>query len=393
VASAQGGTFDNIAVSGSLNVTYTGTDTDNLNVGGVIGIGDSVAISGSNSKVSLTVTGPGYSTSAGGIAGYITQSTVTDSHTTTGDITVSAPSGTGQYDVYQAFAGGLVGYSGNSSKITLSSSKGQSITSNNSAYPYAGGLVGYNYGLYQPSPEPPDPPVPPSNGSTITQSYSTNTVTATATNNGIPYAGGLAGYNSGGDATTGFSLIRDCYAWGDVTAATGGQYAWAGGVSGAVAANAILERCYGTGNVKATSDNGVLPYPQPGIDEGSAAGGVVGYTYNYYYNASPAGQTYVMNSVGLNGLVTANGANSDLEAHRVVGHNGDDPYASTITDNLGYTSMSLIPPPTQLDPTLDGTDTVQYPAQSVYEGIGWTFGTIWVMDTVSGYPKLVGVAL
>ena len=401
-------TFTGISVSGTITASsasdYTYSSGNDFSVGGVVGYAYSGSISGSTSGAAITANSPtipsfaggivgrgtnslaiedcegsgaissngrNNNTSGGGIAGYITQTTVTDSYTTAGNITVTGQSGSGEYDVYQVFGGGLVGYAGSASAIQHCYATGQTVTTQNAAYPYAGGLVGYNYGALR-------YPNPPDNGSAILRSYSTNTVIANATDNGIPYAGGLAGYNSAAG-----SLIQDCYAWGDVSATTAGTDAWAGGVAGAEAAGATLERTYATGNITATAGSGALPYPQTGIDPGAAAGGVVGYAYNYYESQI----TTVQDSVGLNRAVTASGSSDDNWAHRVVGHNGAG-YLATITDNLGSTAMVLTPEPTPLDPILDGRDVTPPVDREVFEGLGWNFNTIWYMDTTSGYPEL-----
>jgi hypothetical protein len=421
---AANSTFTGIKASGSITASaempYDYTTGNDFSVGSVVGYAAGGSISGSKSNAEITANssqiasfaggivgrgangltitncegigdvssnGENNNTSAGGIAGYITQTTVTNSYAAIGDITVTAPSGSGQYDVYQVFAGGLVGYSGNASAISRSHAIDQNVVTENAAYPYAGGLVGYNYGVLVFSNQKGyargildfDAPAQPNNGSIITRSYSTNTVAANATDNGIPYAGGLAGYNSASA-----SLIQDCYAWGDVSATTGGEYAWAGGVAGAVAAGATLERSYATGDVTVTAGGGALPYPQPYIDAGASAGGVVGYIYNYYYDEGQT--TIVRTSFGLNDTVTADGSTADNWAHRVVGHNGTSPYDATITDNFGNEDMVL--DPSAPDSVLDGRDTSPHPRELDFTGLGWDFNATWYMNVASGYPEL-----
>jgi hypothetical protein len=376
---ANAGSVNGAGSSASINAQSPNTISY---AGGLIGNGSNgLTIINVVGTASVSSGGGNSNTSAGGIAGYVTQTSISNSNTSAGAITVSAPSGSGAYDYFQVFAGGLVGYAGLTSSITLCYSTRQEVIADNAAYPYSGGLVGYNYGILA-------YPAPPNQGSTITRSYSTNTVVADASDNGIPYAGGIAGYNSASG-----SLIQDCYAWGDVSADTGGQDSWAGGLTGAVAAGATVDRCYATGNVIATAGSGALPYTQTGIDTGAAAGGVVGYSYNYY----DAQTTTIQNSAGLNGAVTATGSSGNGPdgtpagnwAHRVDGHNG--PTTATLTNNLGNIRM-VLNPFTGLVADLDGTDTDQYPAQSVFETtLGWNFSTIWQMNATSGYPQLQGL--
>ena len=159
-------------------------------VGGLIGRGDLVTIDRSTGVGTIKGSGPGYNSSAGGIAGYITQSTITYSGTDECHITLYAASGNFELNLWQAYAGGLVGYSANGSKIEKCSTIYGSV-SVFAPYPYAGGLVGYNYGVF-------NYPNPPNNGSKILRSESNNEVEAISqgASGGLPYAGGLVGYSA-----------------------------------------------------------------------------------------------------------------------------------------------------------------------------------------------------
>ena len=132
------------------------------------------------------------------------------------------------------YAGGLVGYNDGGS-ITNSYATGNvsataTATSTSSRFAaYAGGLVGYNY-----------------RGS-ITNSYATGNVSATSSRSSA-YAGGLVGYNDGGS-------ITNSYATGNVSATSTSSYsgsnAYAGGLVG-YNSGSILNS-YATGDVSATS--------------------------------------------------------------------------------------------------------------------------------------------
>jgi len=376
--------INSVNASGSFTVQYTGgaAKTNSLDGGGIAGNADRTGFNNCAGTASVTVNVPngGYSAGGWGITGYMTRSNISDSHTTGGDITVSVLTASGNYN--QAYAGGLAGYSGSKSLVDHCYSTGQTVTVNNTAYPYAGGLVGYNYGepVFEPT------PVPPPNGIAIERSWSANTVIAAATDNGLPYAGGLAAYNAGVN-----SLIRNCYATGNVTASSGGQYAWAGGVAGCVAANAALLYTYATGNVTATAGSGTLPYSQPVTNPGAAAAGIVGYTYNYFGTGNV---TSLENSVGLNSAVSAGGSSAVNAAHRVAGHNGyaatppDTQYDSLISNNAGNAAMSLSPAPSSPDPALDGGASTAAPPQSFYQStLGWNFTSVWQMNGTI-YPTL-----
>jgi hypothetical protein len=319
--------------------------------------------------------GQGHNTSAGGIAGYVTNGSKITKCTSAGRISLYAiGAGSTPDELYMIYAGGLLGYAGNGSLTTQSSASGEVVAQ--APYPYAGGLVGYNYGNLDGS-----------QGSTIKQCFATGNVTANGNNpvptrpSGLPYAGGLAGYNSGELAT-----IMDSYATGTVLANTGIGFAWAGGVVGANANDGTVIRCYATGAVSAKAGSGDLPYPQPQTDPGAISGGIVG--YNYFTIT-----TLVMNCVALNGNVSATGTPPD--AYRVVGRNGNGTITPKLTNNYANSSLTLTPTHSPLENTPTGRDggdvatTPQLPDQSFYENtLGWNFGSVWQMTGSNVYPTL-----
>jgi hypothetical protein len=269
-----------------------------------------------------------------------------------------------------AYGGGLLGYAGN--ETATSQSKASGNVTVQAPYPYAGGLVGYNYGT-----------LGGAGGSTISQCYTTGAVSADATTSsvpGLPYAGGLAGYNSSKG-----SVIEDCYTTGLVSAKTTTGFAWAGGVVGANANNAAVNRTYSNGDVTATAGEGALPSPQPQTSEGALAGGIAG--YNYY-----TADTAITASFALTKEVTAIHDDPLLEAaYRVVGRNGNpgDP-VPLLDDNSGSESMDLIPTHTPVsDPAgLDGADCLTRPDQEDYEDAGWNFSNVWGITAPYTYPYL-----
>jgi hypothetical protein len=418
--SATDTTFNRIAINGTLNlewnVAYTdygtgflyagGVSGDNSNVtitnssnsaaidvitttqgsssytGGLIGRGDIVVMENCSASGDINAEGPGYNTSAGGAAGYVTQTKISGTHTT-GSVTLAGTTTdfTG-YNFWQVYAGGLAGYSGYSSIINKCSSTAGIVTSF-APYPYSGGLVGYNYGVSR-YPDPTD------SGSEISQCFADKTVNAVSQSStadafgGLPDAGGLVGYNSIIN-----SKVENCYARGDVAAITDGQYAWAGGLAGANANNSVISKCYATGTVDVTTGSLSLPsgYDQPGANPGAAGGGIAGINY-YTVN------TIVEFCAALNKLIEGSADPTVYLLHRVVGDLGTDvtpPIGlGTLNDNIAFDGIVVEPiwvPSFGLD-NMDGEDTVSKPAQSVYQNLlHWNFSTIWTMGT-DGYPVL-----
>jgi hypothetical protein len=346
--------------------------------GGVAGYAEGTNIYTSVNTADVTGNGPGYNTSAGGIAGYIVASRVRDS-SASGIINATAESTIFGYDAsWQAYAGGLVGYVGGS-EAAPSAVERNYATGNVTTYapfPYAGGLVGYLYGYN-------DFSNPAKNGSAVRQSYATGAVTATVQTDtadsisDIPYAGGLVGYSSVVEST-----IADSYATGDVLATTDGTYAWAGGVIGGNANDAVVTRTYSTSNVKSVA--GTLPplYAPQYADAGPAAGGIAG--FNYY-----TAKTTVSYSVALNNIVNGNQSDTQNVVHRVAGSIGNDAaHTGTLTDNLANENMTVGDNwESEIGQNLrDGANTASQPAQSVYADLGWDFRSVW---TISGsYPIL-----
>jgi hypothetical protein len=391
--------------------TAVNADTTNnpVYVGGVLGKGLTVTITGNTSYAVVTGNGPGYNTSAGGIAGYIQQSTVATS-SAFGEVTLGAAWESGSYDYWQVYAGGLVGYSGGTDSGTsgggsvIDHSHACGAVSANAPYPYAGGLVGYNYGYNDFSGTPAEYAkfvaaggvTVTYNGSKITESYATGNVQATATANGLPYAGGLAGYSSIPTVDTNARApnIENCYAKGNVIATSGGKYAWAGGLIGANAQGSIVSKTYAIGTVDVKVGTNDLPYSQPGINPGAAGGGIAG--VNYYVDATSTLQPRVEFSVGLNALIYGTSADTSVAPYllqRVVGDLGqNDPlYLGKLDDNYGNNAMSILPTWNQdirLD-GLDGDSATAQPAQSFYSStpLNWNFSSIWTMDP-TGYPAL-----
>ena len=141
--------------------------------------------------------------------------------------------------------------------------------------------------------------------------------------NGLPYAGGLTGYNSG-DKTT----IENCYAAGVVYAETEGSYGWAGGITGANANHALVSKCYSISAVEVKVGTGALPFNQPGVSEGACGGGIAGYSYF-------TSDTKIESCAALGPSVDGTAENGIFALHRVVGRNGDDYVTPILSNNTG----------------------------------------------------------
>jgi hypothetical protein len=390
----NGSSFLNTTVGASTSVDAQTTNNP-VYVGGVLGKGNNITITNSTSDALVFGEGPGYNTSAGGVAGYIVNSMVTHS-SASGDVTLGASWGGTTDTLWMIYTGGLVGYSGGDdgggSEITSSSATGNVTAS--SPYPYAGGLVGYNYGFNTFSSAEAEMRyyryrdtsgiTATTNGGKIIRSYATGNAAGTAAtgSNGLPYVGGLAGYSSIGAASG--SNIENCYATGNATAVTTGQYSWAGGLLGANAQNSIITTSYATGNVSVTVGDQALPYPQPGISVGAAGGGIAG--VNYY-----TAPTLIQNCVALNTLITGTVTTGKTPylLHRIAGDLGATGYTGTLNDNYANREM-VVSPVWNTDFGLDGLDGVDVdakPPQNVFVGLGWDFSNVWIMGA-NGYPAL-----
>jgi hypothetical protein len=375
---ARNSLFSNVTVSGRVNATGQTQGTP-VYVGGVVGAAIGTNIDDSWTSAEISGEGPGYNTSAGGVAGYITGSRVRNSYAV-GRVNLRGTSVDFGYSYsWQVYAGGLVGYAGGSnagpSLVYHSYATGEVYAF--APYPYAGGLVGYLYGYN-------DFVNPAKNGSTVSRSYAigivrAETQTDTAHNIAdIPYAGGLVGYSSVADST-----IVDSYATGDAYAVTKGTYAWAGGIVGGNANNAVVLRTYATGYVESVTGDLPSLYPPAYADAGPAAGGIAG--FNYYTAA-----TSVSRSVALNDEVYGtNGAARQAVVHRVVGSLGSGAGIGTLNTNYAFIEMIVSEFWAQdigLD-RVDGANTVAVPPQSLYENtLHWDFVDVWQLTGT--YPTL-----
>jgi hypothetical protein len=336
--------------------------------GGILGYAaGSLALSACSVTGDIIAKAEGHNSSAGGIVGYILG---------TSNSTVSLCAASGNVSLTPAtdrlamfYCGGVVGYAGSGSAGTGDAGQSGAIVEKSrytggtvyckNAYPYAGGVIGYNY-----------------TGSTVRECYAEGTVTAEGTN--LPYAGGVAGYISA------MAKVENSYSRSAVNALSTSKQALAGGIAGAIAKPSLLSKCYAAGAVSAringSSEAGMGG--SLGVPAAANAGGISG----SIYFANPK----VEKSAALNSSVagTDTGSGGTLRVYRIGGLSEleGSPVAE---NNIAWRAMPVTGgavndkgPDGQ-----DGEDCDAKPAQSAYAALGWDFAAVWKMGG-DGYPQL-----
>jgi hypothetical protein len=357
------GYLDNSRMEGIVSsLAVRARSSGSVYAGGLVGYALGSEISRCHATGNIDASGLGHNTSAGGVGGYLRKTTVSDC-SATGDVRLEAIppedySNAMDY-LYMIYAGGLLGYTGDGSDTRRSYATGSVYAE--SPYPYAGGLVGYNYGDLSGTTE----------GAVIEQCYATGDVVASAVRGGLPYAGGLAGY------TSQKGKLLDSYAVGNVEARSGGRLAWAGGIAGSCANSAVVSRCYARGSVRAQTGPEDLPFGgQPGIADGALAGGIAAYVY---WEAPGT----VENCAALNTSIEAFCApGGETGVHRIAGR--VDEFA-VVRNNIAAPGIAYIAAP-NADEVLDGTGLAASPGEKDYRDLDWDFDGVWEMD--NSYPVL-----
>jgi hypothetical protein len=339
--------------------------------GGILGYASgTITVSGCDSSGNVIVKAGSHNSSAGGIVGYIlgtNDSTVT-SCTASGNISLTPATGR-EESLLMFYCGGVVGYAGNGTAdmgdtarsgalIEKSRYTGGTVYCEN-AYPYAGGVIGYNY-----------------TGSEVKQSSASGTVTAKGSR--LPYAGGVAGYISGA------AKVENCYATAAVNATATSKQALAGGVAGATAKPSLLSKCYATGAVTATIDgSGTTDMGGSlGVPSAANAGGISG---SLYYANPRVEKSAALNSA-VKGIDTGSGG--DFKVYRIGGVSSIDGGTPELSNNIAWQDMPVTGG-TVTDKGEEGQDGADYaaqPVQSDFVELGWDFDTIWEME--GGYPTL-----
>jgi hypothetical protein len=357
---AEGATILNLTVTGTINASGSGM----VFAGGIVGRGEKTNISSCVSGADIAVEAHGHNSSAGGIAGLMTDHSAIADCDATGKITLQS----GKNEGLMLYAGGIAGYQG------LAGSSGDgfggcviercsfagSVTTTG-GYPYAGGIVGYNYV-----------------GSQLRESYAVGPEgSVRAIGEVIPYAGGVSGYNSRS------ALIENCYSDIGVSAEASSKQALAGGISGANAAGSAISKCYALGALAATVDGsgdddsgGSI-----GVPAAASAGGIAG----AQYVDAPS----LKNCVALNRKIEGRGSGAAYNVHRIAGPgtSGDLTWEANIAYVAEITKGGDPANPSSEPNGHDGRTCEAKPAQSSYEALGWDFASVWEMGD-SGYPVL-----
>ncbi|MDR2081499.1 MAG: hypothetical protein LBP54_06385 [Campylobacteraceae bacterium] len=178
-------------------------------------------------------------------------------------------------------------------------------------------------------------------------------------------AGGIAGTIQGAPfgISAGFASISDSYTTGTVA----GAASWVGGIAGNAQRWALINNCYASGNISATS----------------SVGGIAG---RVYYSSN------ITNNAAINSMVTGTYAGSSYVG-AVEGENFGATYANTIENNFALNTINVQGGSAR-------KTIIDFQAQQTYSdeinddglgGLGWKFGgndtNPWQMSE-NGYPKL-----
>jgi hypothetical protein len=315
--------------------------------GGLVGYALGSEISRCHTTGAISVSALGHNSSAGGVGGYLRKTAVSDC-SATGNVRLEAVPpedySNAMDHLYMIYVGGLVGYTGDGSNTRRSYAAGSVYAE--SPYPYAGGLVGHNYGDLSGATE----------GAVIEGCYASGDVAAYAVRGGLPYAGGLAGY------TSQKGKLLDSYAAGNVEARSEGRLAWAGGIAGSCANSAVISRCHARGSVAAITGAENLPFGgQPGIDDGALAGGIAGCVY---WNEAAVLENCAALNVSVEAACPPGGIKS---ARRIAGR--VDEFA-VIRNNIAGPVHTAAPAPDEDPDGLDGTGFSALPGVEDYEALG-----------------------
>jgi hypothetical protein len=351
-----------ITVSGDINAANNNTGPF-IQLGGICGFLNGASLTDSTSSANVTGYGTGtggakYNCAGGVVGGFNGGSKIARVHTT-GDVSISGLRAFGANT--NVFAGGILGGTDEEDfrvpmargTIEDCSATGD-ITAQNAFYwCFAGGISGLNSGP----------------GTRIDRCYATGNISAGPSD--YNYAGGITAYNYSG------GVVSQCYFTGNVDGFAGapdGAPFSSGGIAGynsqTPSAPARVEDCWSSGTVNAGS----------GIVGTNVAGGVI--TRCYSLSASDSG------IADLNSIVVGAASLSACVALNVSVGSGKricETDTANLLNNRGKTGLGS---GADIGPNgLDGANCDPQPVQSVYEGLGWDFATVWKMGA-DGYPKL-----
>jgi hypothetical protein len=190
----------------------------------------------------------------------------------------------------------------------------------------------------------------------VQRSYSTGTVTGSATNNGDVRVGGIVA------TTDDYARITNCYSTGNISG-TASDNVDVGGIVGRGSAgsdeavgNCTIERCYASGNISAAG---------AGVGDKSA-GGIVGNTY-----VEPGSSGSITDCAALSVSVTCSGST----AKRIVG-------AANFSLNNNIANVGMLVNSGTVssidDADQNGADVSLPVSQSNFQStLGWDFSNVW----------------
>jgi hypothetical protein len=361
----KGARIRNVKVAGTI--TKTGGAKVAVYAGGIAGFARNTEITSCVSSVNITLNADGHNSSAGGIAGYLNEGCLIADCSASGSITLESAMERG----LMVYAGGIAGYQGLAGSFAGGDGgcviERCSFTGNvtiEGAYPYGGGIAGYNYA-----------------GSIIRQSYAAGGTIA-VTGGNLPYAGAVAGYNSRD------SLIENCYGGMAVNAVAKSKQALAGGITGSNAAGSVVSKCYALGAVSATVDGSGTANAggSMGVPAKANAGGIAGAQY--------FGAPSIKNCAALNTKIEGKDSSVSGAAYNVRriagGGTGGESDAPAWAANIGsavLTAGGTTVASVSKSDGEDGADCAAKPAEADYTALGWDFDAVWKMGG-NGYPAL-----
>jgi uncharacterized repeat protein (TIGR02543 family) len=341
IGTTSGSPFTGVLYGNGFKITDLYVDR---NVAGLFGyIGNGAVISDLTVEVSLSgVKGKGY---AGGLAGSVSGTVISNVHITGTSVIQAADNST---YAYSAYSGGIAGYLENSTLSDCSNT-------NNVSSSYSGGIAGRVVGTV-----------------TITNSYNIGDVSSYSSSGGVVYSGGIVGHLYSNNSTI-TSTITNSYNTGNISSYSS-SYADSGGIAGHVLSEgtAAIQDCYNTGNISSS--------------DGLRTGGIVG-------ACDGGGALTITNNAAISAEIKVTG--SSAHPGRIVGIRS----GTGTSNNFALDSMQAVG--SYFNNTLANhgisKTAEQLKVRSTYEdpaadaGLGWQFGNNdehpWKMQA-DGYPIL-----
>lgn len=239
--------------------------------------------------------------------------------------------------------GGLIGYGVGANLFLCDATNGSiNLTGDTSYFSFAGGLIGYQQGFYDPNYAGYFP-------SEI--AYAVVDVDVNVLSGLVLYAGGVSGYLATNYPFGAVASVHNSYATGSVVGAIR-----SGGIAGGLGQYTVVSNCYATGNVMATSAQRVDD-PLWTSDEfcTAHAGGIVGFAENdtvahdSFFNGTlsahaVSGNDYAKTNAGVGGGYEQGNVSIDSQKYLVIDclENVDLSNEDYLTETLGWQSYDWI---------------------------------------------------